>query len=112
MADILRGRVMDKLRAEARRQVERQTRVLMNEAQREAADIVKAAQREANNKARMLEKAKTTREARRAQKAVQAADTDARPPALPDAPPWESAAAQPQGAYQEALDGVDAAPWD
>lgn len=63
----LREKFMDKLRAEAERKVLKQMSVILADAHRQAADIIKAAQCEAMDRAKMPEKAKATREARKAQ---------------------------------------------
>lgn len=97
----LRATVMDKLKAEAERKALRQVSVILADAHRQAADIIKAAQKEAMDKAKMLEKAKATREARKAQAAVtsHAGALKAEVVTLPEGP-------------QTAQVGPEVAPWN
>lgn len=65
----IRERVLDQLKHEAMRKVAKEAAALVAEAEREAKGILTRAKREASDRARMLEKAKATREARKAAKA-------------------------------------------
>jgi hypothetical protein len=111
----LRASAMDKLRAEAERKVRRELNALIAGAEKQAADILKAAQREAMDKAKQLERAKATREAKKAAKAL-AAPTPSAEPVEPmvDAleafmgPPREG----PEDGPETSASGCDRAPWD
>lgn len=93
----LKDKVMDKLKAEAMRKVQKQAEAILADAHRQAADIIKTAQREAMDKAKMLEKAKATREARKAQAAASShagalkGEVVMQPkgPQAIEAPPWD-----------------------
>lgn len=97
----LRAKVMDKLMDEATRLVLKQSRAILANARKEAEDIIKAAQREAMDSAKMLEKAKATREANKAQAAASRAEVVTQPkgPEGIEAPPWDE---PPRSGTQEA----------
>lgn len=93
-ADITRDRqakLKGRLQREAERQVRKQLAQEIADAKQEAQNILRAAQREAIDRARMLEKAQATRAANKAKKAAEATSkaTQAPPPGLPFAEPLE-----------------------
>ena len=114
----LRTSAMDKLRAEVERKVRREMKTLIADAEKQAQDILKAAQREAMNKAKQLEKARATRAANKAAKeaAALAAATPSAEPVEPVVgaleasvgPPWEGLEDSPEASAS----GLDVAPWD
>lgn len=113
----LRAKCMDKLKAEAERKALKKVAGILADAHRQAADIIKAAQKEAMDKAKMLEKAKATREARKAQAAVTShagalkAEVVIQPEGPqtaqvgPEAAPWDEPGDMPQAAPQMAQGG-------
>lgn len=113
----LRAKVMDKLKAEAERKALRQAAAILADARKQAEDILKAALREAMDKAKMLEKAKATREARKAQAAASShagalkveVVTQPEGPqtaeAGPEVAPWDEPVSMAQEAPQRVLEG-------
>lgn len=65
----LRARLKDRLKEDAERQVLKRMAERIAEAERQARDIIRAAEKEAANKVRMQERAKAAREARKARAA-------------------------------------------
>ncbi len=107
----MRAKVLDKLRAEVERKVRRELAALIADAEKQAAAILKDAQREAMDKAKQLEKAKATREANRAAKAG-AAPTPSVKPVEPVAGPLEASVGPPWEGLEDSACGLDVAPWD
>lgn len=107
----LRAKVMDKLKAEAERKALRQAAAILADARKQAEDILKAALREAMDKAKMLEKAKATREAKKAQAAVAQAEMVTQPEGPqtaqvgPEVAPWDEPVSMAQEAPQRTLEG-------
>lgn len=113
----LRAKCMDKLKAEAERSALKKVAAILADAHRQAADIIKAAQKEAMDKAKMLEKAKATREARKTQAAAsgQAGAIQVEAVTQPEGPqtaqvgpevaPWDEPGDMPQGGPQMAPGG-------
>ena len=117
----LRAKFMDKLKAEAERtalrKIQKQAEAILADAQKQADDILKAARREAMYRAKMLEKAKATREARKAQAAasshaealkVGAVTQPEGPQATqvgPEVAPWDELVPMPHEAPQRAPEG-------
>lgn len=95
MEAVLRATVMDKLKVEVERKLRREMAAEIAMAHRQAKDIIKAAQREALDKAKHLEKVRASRAAKKAAKEV------------PGASPGLVVNPQVEGD-----DDPEAAPWD
>ena len=86
----------------------KQVSVILADARKQAEDILKAAHREAMDKAKMLEKAKATREARKAKAAASQREVVTQPAGPqtaqvgPEVAPWDEPMPMPEGAPQGA----------
>lgn len=105
----LKASLIDRLRAEAERKVRKDMASLLADAERQARDIVRAAEKVATDRAKLLEKAQAARAATRARKAAEAAAAGPSGPAdgAAHAPPWESPEEAPSAPIVD-----DSAPWD
>ncbi len=93
----LKASLIDRLRAEAERKVRKEMASLLADAERQARDIIRAAEKVATDRAKVLEKVQATRAANRARKAAGAAH----------APPWEGPEEAPSAPIVD-----DSYPWD
>lgn len=114
----LKATVMDRLTAQAERKVRKEMANLIADAEKQAAAIIKAAQREAMDKVKMQEKAKATRAANKAAQEAKALAA-ATPSAEPVEPGVELLEASVGVSWDELGDdpetspsGGDGAPWD
>lgn len=101
----LKDSLIDRLRAESERKIRKEMASLLADAERQARDIVKAAEKVATDRAKVLERIQATRAANRARKAAEAA---AAGPSSPiHALPWEGTAEARSAPIVD-----DPAPWD
>lgn len=101
----LRTKLKGRLQEEAERRVRKQLAQQIADVTREAQDILRAAQRQAMDRARMLEKAQATRAANKAKKAAEAASR----------PPQAHSLGKPLEGLREAVNVsglIDLCPWD
>lgn len=107
----LRATVMDKLKAEAERKVRNEMAALIADAEKQAAAILKDAQREAMDRAKQLEKAQATRAVNKAAKAA-AARAPSAGPVKPVAGPLGASVGLSWDGPEDSACGLDVAPWD
>lgn len=105
----LKASLIDRLRTEAERKVRKEMASLLADAERQARDIIKAAEKVAMGRATVLEKAQATRAANRAKKTAEAAamGSNGVAPGAAHAPPWEGREEAPSAFSED-----DSAPWD